>query len=273
MDCKFISTSSNGQQIMDIVMIGSGNTATILGRKCKAAGHNIVQVLSRNAAAASELAYEWDTESANYITLLNPDAQVYIIAVNDSSISTVASEIRLPEKVIAHTAAAVSKDVLKDCSPHYGVIYPLQSLSTGTQVLPAIPLYYDGSSEKAKNTLAVLASSVSAGRPLIADDEQRMKLHLAAVFVNNFTNHLYVLAEQYCRKSGIDFHQLLPIIEETALRLREHSPSTVQTGPALRQDADTIARHLQLLTEFPHLRKIYELFTDSIQLSAPAVRP
>jgi predicted dinucleotide-binding enzyme len=49
---------------MDIVILGSGNVAAVLGRKFKAAGHNILQVISRNASAASSLAYEWDTESS-----------------------------------------------------------------------------------------------------------------------------------------------------------------------------------------------------------------
>ncbi|MCH5687247.1 NAD(P)-binding domain-containing protein [Niabella sp. W65] len=74
--------------LMNIVMIGSGNVAAVLGRKFVAAGHHIVQILSRNAGAASELAYEWNTESANYSSLIYKDADVYIIAVADDAIKT-----------------------------------------------------------------------------------------------------------------------------------------------------------------------------------------
>src|SRR6188474_1572921 len=126
---------------MKIVIIGSGNVAAVLGRKFKSAGHEILQVLSRNAREASRLAYEWDTESANYISLLNRDADVYIIAVNDDSIEKVAADIKLPGKVVAHTAASVSKDVLKNVTDHYGVFYPIQSLRKEMTTLPAIPLY------------------------------------------------------------------------------------------------------------------------------------
>ena len=62
---------------MDIVIIGSGNVSTVLGRKFKAAGHTIVQVISRNAKAATQLAYEWDTESTNYFSVVNKNADVY----------------------------------------------------------------------------------------------------------------------------------------------------------------------------------------------------
>ncbi len=252
---------------MDIVMIGSGNTAAVLGRKLMKAGHVILQVMSRNASSASALAYEWDTESANYMSLINRDADVYIIAVNDSSIADVAAELRLPGKVVAHTAAAVDREILRDVSAHHGVLYPLQSLSSEKQTPPPIPLYYDGSDDKARRTLQTLAASVSEGTPIEAGDAARMRLHVAAVFVNNFTNHLYALAEAYCKKSGIDFRQLQPIIEETALRVRDHSPAGLQTGPAARHDDATIEKHLALLADFPRLAEIYKQMTASI--SAP----
>ena len=124
---------------MEIVIIGSGNVAAVLGRKFKAAGHNILQVISRNASAASALAYEWDTESANYISLINKMADVYIIAVSDDAIDNVVTDLRLPGKVVAHTAASVSKEILKNVTAHYGVFYPLQSLRKDMTILPEIP--------------------------------------------------------------------------------------------------------------------------------------
>jgi len=250
---------------MDIVIIGSGNVAAVLGRKFKAAGHTILQVLSRNASAASQLAYEWDTESANYLSLLNRQASVYLIAVADKAIEEVAKEMRLPGKVVAHTAASVPKDILKDVSAHYGVFYPLQSLRKEMNALPDIPIYYDASDGIAGSTLQALADSVSFQKSAEANDEQRIKLHLAAVFSSNFVNHLYALAENYCRKEGIEFGQLYPLIEETATRLRTASPKEVQTGPAIRHDGDTIRKHLELLNDHPALKNIYLLLTESIQ--------
>ena len=100
---------------------------------------------------------------------------------------------------------------------------------------------------------------------LKADTESRTKLHVAAVLVSNFTNHLYKLASDYCRKEGLDFKQLQPLIEETALRLRNMSPSEVQTGPAIRQDEETIQKHLELLKNDPGLKEIYEQMTRSIR--------
>ncbi len=250
---------------MEIVIIGSGNVAAVLGRKFKAAGHNILQVISRNASAASALAYEWDTESANYISLINKMADVYIIAVSDDAIDTIVSDLRLPGKVVAHTAASVSKEVLKNVTAHYGVFYPLQSLRQEMTALPEIPLFFDGNDEIAKNKLETLAYSISPAQVTAADDQQRLKLHVAAVIVSNFTNHLFTLAEDYCRKEGLDFKQLLPLIEETTSRIKDISPGQAQTGPAIRHDKETLQKHIDLLKDHPQLKNIYLLLTESIQ--------
>jgi len=250
---------------MDIVIIGSGNVATVLGKKIKAAGHNIVQVVGRNSTTASALAYELNTESTNYMTLLNRNADIYIIAVSDAAIEKVISDLQLPGKVIVHTAAAVSKDVLQNVSPHYGVFYPLQSLRKEMPELPDVPVYFDASDDVAKSKLDALARSISVQVTEGAGQEERIKLHVAAVVVSNFVNHLYVLAEEYCKKEGIPFKQLIPLIEETADRVKTISPKDSQTGPAIRRDQETIHKHLEILQSHPHLKNIYVLLTESIQ--------
>jgi predicted short-subunit dehydrogenase-like oxidoreductase (DUF2520 family) len=250
---------------MNIVIIGSGNVAAVLGRKFKASGHNILQVFSRNAAAASALAYEWDTESTNYKSMINRNADIYLVAVADDAIAEVIDQLKLPGKIVAHTAASVPKEVLKNVSPHYGVFYPLQTLRKEMKGLPDIPVFFDGSDEKTRMQLEVLARSIASEKVIQAGDTERLKLHVAAVIVSNFTNHLFALAEEYCLKEGLDFKQLLPLIEETIARIKDVSPREAQTGPAVRHDGETIHRHLELLKDHPALKNIYVLLTESIQ--------
>lgn len=250
---------------MDIVIIGSGNVAAVLGRKFRAAGHKIVQIAGRNASAASALAYEWDTVSTNYLSAINRNAEVYIIAVTDEAIGDVIREMKLPGKVVAHTAASVPKEILKNVTEHYGVFYPMQSLRKDMKKLPDMPVFFDGSDDLTKKKLKILASSVSEDKVTEAGDDARLKLHAAAVVVSNFTNHLYTLAEEYCRQEGLDFKLLLPLIEETALRIKDISPKEAQTGPAIRHDSVTIQKHLELLKNHPQLKNIYILLTESIQ--------
>ena len=250
---------------MNIVIIGTGNTATVLGRKFIEAGHRIVQVFGRDASAANKLAYQFDTESTNYWSVIRKDADFYLVAVADEAIHEVTKHVHVPGKVVAHTAASVKKDVLKNMSHHYGVFYPLQSLRKDVKELPEIPLFIDASDEVARKKLEQLAQSVSKDKVVMATDNERLKKHVAAVIVSNFTNHLYSLAEDYCIKEGIVFEQLIPLIEETAQRLKTISPSKAQTGPAIRNDEPTIQQHLALLEKYPQLKKIYEVMTESIK--------
>lgn len=251
---------------MKIVLIGAGNVATILGRKFIQAGHSIVQVIARDASAASKLAYEWDTESANYLSLVNPRADCHLIAVSDDAIAGISADLKLPAAAtVAHTAASVSREVLAGVSDHYGVFYPLQSLRREMDRIPDTPIFVDGNDAHCRQLLSRLARSISGEQVAVAGDDARLKLHVAAVFVSNFTNHLYALAESYCRQEGLDFTQLRPLIEETAVRIREASPARVQTGPAIRGDQQTIEKHLALLNAHPHLQHMYQVLSESIR--------
>ena len=249
---------------MEIVIIGTGNTATILGKEFKKAGHQILQVYGRNSKAASDLAYDLDTESTNYSSVVNRNADLYIIAVSDDAIEEVLKDLELPRKPIVHTAASVSMDILKAYSSHYGVFYPLQSLKKSAGNTPYIPVLIDANDELTRKILFSLAESITSN-VVEADDFKRIKIHLAAVFCNNFINHIYSLIENYCVKEGIQFQLLFPLIQETTNSILVNHPSKSQTGPALRKDYYTINKHLDLLNHYPHLKELYQIFTNSIQ--------
>lgn len=251
---------------MNIVLIGTGNTATVLGRKLKLAGHKIVQVFGRNNKEASELAYELNTESTNYWNVLSRTADLYIIAVSDIAVEEVIQELRLPDKTVVHTAASVPMEIFKGRAEHFGVFYPLQSLKKEVGHLPDIPVIIDASDDSTLQLLEVLGHSISDS-VVEANDDTRLKLHLAAVIVNNFANHLYALAEKYCKDEGLDFSLLFPLIKETAERVGTISPVKSQTGPASRSDKLTVEKHLELLNKHPQLKKLYALFTESIMQS------
>ena len=250
---------------MDIVLIGTGNTATVLGHKLKSAGHRIIQVYGRNSSDASKLAYELGTESTNYWNVVSKEADLYILAVSDIAISEIIRELHFPGKIVVHTAASVSKSVFKGSTDHYGVFYPLQSLRKEIKPLPDTPMIIDANDASTLDLLEQLAMSISS-TVMIADDEKRKKIHLAAVFCNNFVNHLYALAESYCIKEGIDFKLLSPLILETAHRVENFSPGLSQTGPAVRNDYTTMENHLEMLDDYPEMKKIYALLSQSINL-------
>jgi predicted short-subunit dehydrogenase-like oxidoreductase (DUF2520 family) len=249
--------------IMQIVIIGSGNVAAVLGRLCKQNGHSIVQVVSRNALHARLLADELNCSFADYSGEMNNNAQLYLVAVADTALYDLNNNFNLGNKLILHTAGSVSKDVLKNVSVNYGVLYPLQSLRKEMEYTNDIPLLIDGNTEETLTLIEDFAKTISSNVSK-ANDEQRLKLHVAAVVVSNFTNHLYKLSEDFCKKENVDFTLLAPLIKETAERIQHVSPAAVQTGPAVRNDIFTIEKHLKILKGHPKLKYIYKKLTDSI---------
>ncbi len=249
---------------MKLVIIGAGNVATVLGRLFQKNGHRILQVVSRSKENAQLLAKELNCDFSDTSTPINLMADLYLVAIADKELSKLSNQLQLQHRLVVHTAGSVSKKVLKDISTNYGVIYPLQSLrKQHFNLQQDIPFLVDANKKK---NLAILLSLVKtiSNNTSIADDSLRMKLHVAAVFVSNFTNHMYQLAAMYCSNEGADFKLLLPLIEETATRLKYFMPSEVRTGPAIRNDIATIEAHLNLLVSYPELKDVYIRLTGSI---------
>lgn len=248
---------------MQVVLIGSGNAATVLGKLILRSGHQIIQVVGKNLHSATVLSMQLNATASNNFSEINREAELYIIAVSDNAIASVAQQLRLQNKLVVHTAGSVSKEVLKNVSDHYGVLWPLQTLRKEMEHILAMPLIVDGSNEETINRLKLFALSLSDNvKP--ANDLEREKLHLAAVIVSNFTNHLYALAKDFCEKESVDFKLIVPLIIETAERMKQYSPADVQTGPAARTDVVTIEKHLQLLEVHPYLRRLYLRLSNSI---------
>ncbi len=248
---------------MKVVIIGTGNTATILGKKIQAAGHEILQVVGRSFERTNLLASLLNSNAAYNPRYINLFGDIYIIAVSDSVIPAVALQLKLKNKVVVHTAAAVSKNVLAISSENYGVIYPLQTLVKERSSLPSIPVLVDGNNETTKKELIEFSSDWS-DHVATASDDERLKLHVAAVFVSNFSNYLFTIGEQFCKEERLKFSLLYPLIEETVERLKSDSPSANQTGPAVREDYLTIEKHKKILESYPEIGDLYSVLTNSI---------
>ena len=162
-----------------------------------------------------------------------------------------------------HTSGGVALEKISNHNRR-GVFYPLQTFTKGKAVdFKTIPICIETEFSADLKILKKIAKSIS-DKMYIINSEQRKALHVAAVFVNNFTNHLYQIGNQICEENNIPFEVLHPLIQETAEKIKELSPSEAQTGPALRNDTKTIEKHIDFL-ENPEYKKLYQLLTQSIQ--------
>jgi predicted short-subunit dehydrogenase-like oxidoreductase (DUF2520 family) len=253
---------------MKITIIGAGNVATHLANRLFEKGHQINQIVNRSLINAKVLAENVDAEAIDNWSEINDDSTIYLIAVSDDVIEKVAKEFSkfIPQnKIIAHTSGATSSKVFKTHFENYGVFYPLQTFSkTRKANFETLPFCIDASNETTKNKLFQLAETICPNVYFI-DDKQRNTLHVAAVFANNFTNHLLAISEQIIAKENIPFDLLKPLINETVAKINESTPQFMQTGPARRGDKVTLAKHQKYLDKYPKYRKIYELLSESVE--------
>jgi len=249
---------------MRVVIIGAGNVASVFGRLISAANHEIIQVYSRSISSAQSLGKELGCSFVDNLEAVDLTADIYILAITDNALQNIQDSLFLGDKLVVHTAGSVSKKVLSNISSQYGVMYPLQSLRKDQSADQSIiPLLIDANKESVLSIIEQFAFTLSSVVSIVGDDK-RLCLHLAAVIVNNFTNHLYTLTAEYCKNEEVDFKMLQPIIEQTALRLRANLPADLQTGPAIRNDQSTLDKHIQALSNHPELKTIYLTFTESL---------
>ncbi|MCH7523998.1 MAG: DUF2520 domain-containing protein [Bacteroidetes bacterium] len=247
--------------MISVVLLGAGNVAIHLFKAFNNA-ENIVVNQWFNRSLNPLQPFKNNVEITNDISQLK-DADVYIIAVNDDAISQLSSQLMFENRLVVHTSGSVSLHQL-DKKHLRGVLYPLQTFSKNTDLnFKTVPFCIEIEHKTNFNILKEMASSIGS-KSYRVNSEQRAALHLAAVFVNNFTNQMYRIGHEIAESKSVDFNILKPLIKETATKIDTISPYLAQTGPAKRNDKKTLKKHLKALDKNIH-KEIYELITKSIQ--------
>ncbi|MGV6827904.1 MAG: Rossmann-like and DUF2520 domain-containing protein [Flavobacteriales bacterium] len=246
--------------MISIVIIGSGNVATQLAKTFNDVNEiSLLQVIGRNKNSLKSLSKF--TETTSSFSKIK-EASIYIIAVSDDAITEVSEKLPFNNRLVVHTSGSVSIQQLSKKN-HRGVFYPLQTFTKNKVIqFKNIPICIEAEHKKDQQTLETLGKSISEKVTFISSKEREL-IHLAAVFVNNFVNHLYHIGNNIVNQQNISFDLLKPLILETANKIINSEPMSVQTGPAKRNDTQTIEKQLHLLKN-THYKDIYKLLTQSI---------
>lgn len=247
--------------MIKIILLGAGNVGLHLYQKfSKCSKVEIIQWYNRSLSPIKS--FEQDVTITNDIKNLKA-ADIYILALSDNAISHIANELPSLKGIVVHTAGGVSINVLNKFEKH-GVFYPLQSFSKNRVIdFKTLPFCIEGNSEETEQTLIQFAMIISESIHRV-NSSQRLALHTAAVFINNFTNHLYQVGATICEEHKVSFELLQPLIKETGMKVQTISPKDAQTGPAIRKDYTTIKKHVELLSN-PIFKNLYLTITESIQ--------
>lgn len=247
--------------MIKVVLIGSGNVAQhLIQVLLQAKNVNLAQAFARNPNHLLHLLPE-EKITSDYNKII--EADLYIISISDNAISEVSSQLPFENRLVVHISGTSDISVLHDQN-RKGVFYPLQTFTKGKEIdFSPIPICLEAEKESDYQLLEKLGNCISQ-KVVRISSEQRKSLHVAAVFVCNFVNHLYHIGNEICTENNVPFEVLHPLIQETAHKIMELSPKEAQTGPALRNDTKTIEKHLDFL-ENPEYKNLYQLLTQSIQ--------
>jgi len=249
--------------MIDIVILGSGNVAHHLCEVIHSSDDiNVKQVFGRTKRSLRSIQNEIDTTTS--LSDLKK-ADVYIMAISDDAIKDFSKTLPINNCLVVHTSGSVPMNVL-DSNNRKGVFYPLQTFSKEMNLnFRTIPICLEAEHHKDLDLLKEVGHALSDQVEVI-DSQKRATLHLAAVFVNNFVNHLYAIGYDLLDKESLPFDLLKPLIHETANKIDSISPSSAQTGPAIRNDQKTIEKHLHLLKNNSN-KEIYRMFSTFISKS------
>lgn len=246
--------------MIKVCIIGGGNVAFHLAYQfIKADNVKLVQLYNRTICKLNP--FEDTVAITDNLNALAA-ADIYVIATSDNTIHEISNQLPFNNQLVVHTSGSENLLSLSNKNRR-GVFYPLQTLSKSKPIdFSEIPICIEAENEKDLQLLEILAGNLSK-KIFKISSEQRQYLHVSAVFVNNFVNHLYHIGAHICQKNEIPFEILMPLIKETADKINYLSPELAQTGPAKRNDTLTIENHLKLLSA--NEQAIYKLLTSSIQ--------
>ena len=251
-------------KLTGFVSIGAGNVATHLVNKLCAAGYKLLQVYSRTDESAKLLAglhnSSFTTDSDKVIS----DADFYLVSIPDQALKEFLKAFKIHNKIIFHTAGSHGTEVFGEEYMFPGVLYPLQTFTKDLGLnIEDVPVFIEARSSETLDKIESIAQSISP-KVFHSDAETRKKIHLAAVFACNFTNHMFVVAAELMKSEGLDPSVLKPLIEETYRKSVMMNPEEAQTGPAVRNDRITMDKHINMLENQPLWQKIYIFTSQSI---------
>jgi predicted short-subunit dehydrogenase-like oxidoreductase (DUF2520 family) len=263
-----LSEKENNSGISNVVLVGAGNVAWHLGHHLLGAGFSIIQVLNRSREPGTLLAKELKAAYCSDADSMTQEADLYILAISDDALGEVLDSGRFRLKgLVVHTSGSISMNVFEGRSSNYGVLYPLQTFTRGKAVsFKKLPLFIEANHSENLAKLEFVASKLSDAVHC-ADSATRLQLHLAGVIASNFSNHLFLIADELLSEKGLSFDMLKPLIRETLSKAMIMPPRDAQTGPAIRGNIAIIEKHLEMLLPHPKIREIYRLISERILAS------
>lgn len=236
---------------MEITIVGPGRAGMSLGIAASRAGHDVIAVVGRTAAAAAERAAMVSARPFGFEADF-PSGELLVIATRDDVIPVLAAEIadRIPpasSSGAVHLSGLVPRaalDPLQSAGYKTGTFHPLQTLPTPEAGAAQLSGAWAGiTADDMRHELFTFAESIGM-RPFAIEDENKALYHAAAAAAANFPLASLAMSSDLFADAGVPFEAAEPLVAAIVRNAFELGPRAALTGPVARGDVGTVSRQM-----------------------------
>ncbi len=234
---------------LSVALVGTGNVAWHLSKALNKASIHVSTIVSRDKDRAEKFikSQNIQADAADYEKTV--DSDIVFFCISDKALESSIKKLKTGKgALLVHTSGSHDLSIFQNAiSRNVGVFYPFQTFTKEKDVeFKNVPIFLEARNEMYLSRLKSIARTLS-NKVQILSSSSRLKLHLAGIFANNFTN--LVLWEADKMLQSIDLHKetIEPLVLETVRKAFRIGPANGQTGPAARGDLEIIEKHQEFL--------------------------
>lgn len=234
-------------------LVGAGRVGTAVASLLKASGNEISAVASRSELSAQRASSLLGAPIAPIDEI--PESDVVLIGAGDTAIRELASKVASRAQVAVHFAGAHGIEILQEvieAGAWACALHPVQACPDIDTAIDRLPGSTWGvtCTWPAHDWAHELVATHLSGTPIDVAEDERPLWHAAAVSTSNGIAALMAVGERLLGSIGIESPELVlgPLARGTVENaVSGGGGAATLTGPAVRGETETIARHLDAI--------------------------
>ena len=265
-----------------VAIVGAGSLASFLAPALRKSGYAITEIICRDVPASRRAAQRLAKRvRARAFTVQKAplDADLLWLCVPDREIQAVAKAFAGAShklKFAFHSSGALASrelDALRKQGIAAASVHPLMTfVAGGIPSLAGVPFAVEG--DTAATRMARRIVSDLGGESFALPASRKAAYHAWATMTSPLFLAFLVTLEEAARMAGLTQEQSrrrsLPIIRQTLDNYARLGPQHSFSGPIIRGDVETVARHLSVLKKHPEVRSVYVALARSAIRRLPA---
>ena len=265
-----------------LAIVGAGSLATSLAPALRKSGYTITEIISRNSPRSRRTARQLAAKigaSAVVAQTATLEATLLWFCIPDREIRSAAASlsVRAQGKVrfAFHSSGALTSrelDPLRKIGIAVASVHPLMTFVPGSHPsVVGVPFAIEG--DAAATRIARRIVRDLGGETFALPAARKAAYHAWATLTSPLFLAFLVTLEDVARAAGLTREESrrksLPIIRQTLENYSRLGPRRSFSGPIIRGDVETVAKHLAVLRKHPDARAVYVALARSALRSLP----